>query len=137
MINIRNLIRLLWSIVLALTPLIAIIATPFVEGFHKFSKQAWLPWFNILFVVLALYFFALPFLIKAQIKKDKTGLRFKGIDSSRLLLSLGVGGAASVSMGALFMFAYIGNSFNWVYFWAAISLPIGLYWCWRFYRSFA
>src|SRR5207245_10009763 len=85
---------------LLLVPLTAVEVAPFVESSHRgMQRSAWSPLANVLFVVGALFLFAAQFIVEFLLRTSRKRLdEDLGTDLDQLLLLLGVGGAACVSL---------------------------------------
>jgi len=122
---------------LLLVPLTAVEVAPFVESSHRgMQRSAWSPLANVLFVVGALFLFAAPFIVEFLLRTSRKRLEEAlGTDLDQLLLLMGVGGSASVSMMPLIFTALVGSSIVYnPYPWAAVSFLWAGFWCWRFWH---
>lgn len=119
--------------------ILGLLAVPFVAAWVpsalyvrvRLVNPAWFGWINGGFVVVALYLLIAPLLLQRSLRGKPLG--FPG-GAEALLLLMGVGGAAGVSMMPV-MLLWIGSgSVSWVLPSGAVCFILQILWCWRFRR---
>lgn len=118
---------------LLLMPLVVVWVAPLVGSGHRGlePQPPWAPLADVVFVVLAIFLFAAPFIVLSLMRRSRERLEALSLDLDRLVLLIGAAGSATVAMMALLFTALIGGSIAYPYPWAALGfLGVG-FWCLR------
>ena len=117
--------------VLFASPVLAMWAAPVIQEAHVGRPAAqWLPRATLVHFLMAVFLFVAPFAVHFLLRKQHGQIEALGIDVNRLLLLMGLGGSASVSWCAAFLFGF-GESTEYLLGWVALSYVIGTFWGWR------
>jgi hypothetical protein len=118
--------------VLLAMPIVAISAAPLLQETRRGEPPAsWLPVANVVHLLAALYLFAAPIIVQFLWRRHRDRVEAPRIDGNRVLLLMGVGGAAAVAGSALLLVA-LGGSITRSNVWAVVSFAAAALWCWRF-----
>jgi hypothetical protein len=123
--------------VLLPSPFLAIWASPVIrEAFRNLHPVHWLPIATLIHVAVAIFLFAAPFIIfRLLTPAQRIQIEELGIDMDQMLLMMGIAGSAAVAWFACMLFG-LGGTIEYLYGWAAVSIGIEVFWCWRLWHSF-
>lgn len=117
--------------VLFAAPVLAMWAAPVIqEAYGGRPVAQWLPRVTLVHFLVSVFLFVAPFAVQFLLRKQRSQIETLGIDLNRLLLFMGLGGSASVSWFAAFLFGF-GESTEYLMGWVALSFAIGTFWGWR------